>query len=385
MGGKNLTIEEFKQIAIERNGVCLSTTITSSKDKLDFYCNVCNNHFCARADQVKGYKNRPGGWCTFCFKSQPIGIEKVRLLAIEKNGRVLSTKYENKESNLLFHCNMCKHEWEQNTRQLLQGMWCPKCAGKFIDPLDEIRKIAKLKNGKCITKVFKGSKSLIKLKCNICNHTWKSRRHAIINGSWCPKCYGNAKLDLNDAIKEAENKGGKLLSINYENIKAKLLFQCKKLHKPFLMTLGSVKNGHWCPTCNIPLSELICKSYFENIFNYEFISIRPDFLKNPKTKYNLELDGYCKELNIAFEHNGYYHYNSAYRNKKLEDIQYRDTLKIQLCAQNNTKLIIIPELFKQVQIYDLHQFILNECAKQNIDVPNKNEIDININDLIRNY
>ena len=44
-----------------------------------------------------------------------------------------------------------------------------------------------------------------------------------------------------------------------------------------------------------------CKRIIQKIFRKPFTKIRPDFLKNPETNRNLELDLYNEELKIAVE------------------------------------------------------------------------------------
>lgn len=90
--------------------------------------------------------------------------------------------------------------------------------------------------------------------------------------------------------------------------------------------------------------EEICREIFESIFNKKFPTIRPHFLKNPATGCNLELDGYCKELKLAFEYNGDQHYKvvDSWSKCPLDEIQARDALKNILCKQNDIILITIP-------------------------------------------
>src|SRR3989344_3615718 len=49
-----------------------------------------------------------------------------------------------------------------------------------------------------------------------------------------------------------------------------------------------------------------CKEIIENIFKRSFNKVRPSFLKY-KNGRNLELDGFCESLGIAFEMNGIQH------------------------------------------------------------------------------
>ena len=77
----------------------------------------------------------------------------------------------------------------------------------------------------------------------------------------------------------------------------------------------------------------------------KFPTVRPDFLKNITNK-NLELDGYCPGLNMAFEYNGHQHYiyiPHFHREgpDQFEKQQERDTKKYKICAERNIKLIII--------------------------------------------
>lgn len=84
----------------------------------------------------------------------------------------------------------------------------------------------------------------------------------------------------------------------------------------------------------------------ESIYGASFPRCRPNELKNPHTGRNLELDGFNRELMIAFEYMGEQHYRSDhYFNKSYEDfvnLVYRDNLKVELCDKHGIYLITIP-------------------------------------------
>jgi hypothetical protein len=107
-----------------------------------------------------------------------------------------------------------------------------------------------------------------------------------------------------------------------------------------------------------------CRSIVEALYNKSFPSIRPDFLKNPKTGKNLELDMYNAELKIAFEVDGPQHADyHPYFHKTREDFVRqieRDTLKDRLCRQNNIKLRRIPHTVKEK---DLEKYIQDLIQK----------------------
>ena len=92
--------------------------------------------------------------------------------------------------------------------------------------------------------------------------------------------------------------------------------------------------------------ELQAKVILENIFKQPFVKVRPDFLKNDVTGYNLELDLYNPNLKLAVEINGDQHYKFIpffHRNKDAFTKQrYRDEMKKWKCQQAGLTLIDVP-------------------------------------------
>ena len=102
--------------------------------------------------------------------------------------------------------------------------------------------------------------------------------------------------------------------------------------------------------------EAICRAAFQAIYQLPFSSVRPNFLKNPETGRNLELDGYNEELGIAFEYNGKQHYvfpNCWHTTRDVFDAQIRrDIFKHEVCRRAGITLIPIPYTIPHVQLYD---------------------------------
>lgn len=91
--------------------------------------------------------------------------------------------------------------------------------------------------------------------------------------------------------------------------------------------------------------EEVCRRAIKSITLHEFTRVRPDWLKNPLTGKNLELDCYCEKLRIAVEHNGSQHYRVGKYCENVENLQYqvyKDKMKKILCRQNGVDLIIVP-------------------------------------------
>ncbi len=124
-------------------------------------------------------------------------------------------------------------------------------------------------------------------------------------------------------------RGGQCLSTQYTNAHTHVEWRCSEGHR-WKALPSNVKRGQWCPTCskrNRP-SEEKCRIILERLTGNKFP-------KYHLTKENLELDGFCSELNIAFEYQGRQHY--AYSpffhgsHMRFRSQQERDRRKKQIC------------------------------------------------------
>ncbi len=108
--------------------------------------------------------------------------------------------------------------------------------------------------------------------------------------------------------------------------------------------------------------ERICCETMSNYFKKEFVSVRPEWLKN-HTGRSLELDCYNDELKIAVEYNGIQHYKwpnfTKQSYQQFADQVARDKRKKYLCELNNVRLITVPYT---IQHCDIPQFLLNNIS-----------------------
>jgi hypothetical protein len=112
--------------------------------------------------------------------------------------------------------------------------------------------------------------------------------------------------------------------------------------------------------------EAECRRVLELLFQKPFKSQRPDFLRNPVTggNFNLELDCYNDNMKLAVEYNGVQHYKySPYFHKSNEHFmnqKYRDDMKRRICKEHGVTLIEVPYT---VKLHDIKDFIVKECMK----------------------
>jgi hypothetical protein len=116
-----------------------------------------------------------------------------------------------------------------------------------------------------------------------------------------------------------------------------------------------------------------CREIFEDLFNVNFPSCRPEFLKNPVTGRNLELDGFCPSIKthigngLAFEFDGAQHnrYTPAFHSSAKDFVSQvkRDLWKEKVCSEKGILLIRIPHYIR----YDeLDMFIVKELGKHRL-------------------
>lgn len=318
-------------------------------------------------------------------------------LAKEQGGEFLSKKYLGYSKQHLWKCKDPNHKpFKSYFNNVVQrGSWCTHCrhsegSRRGLGISDAEWKKRSLKVGLNVIKVIRviGTKTQLEVQClKNPEHRYIKGADYVKAGSGCQYCNKMIKLTIEHAHKLAETKRGHCLSKKYINANSKLLWQCEFRHKLWRATYGDVRGsgkrlGTWCPECSGSNGERICRTFFEQLFNTDFPTKKPQWLKPNGWMQPMELDGYCEELKLAFEHHGQYHYKKIKffdgGNTRLS-VQERDKLKRQLCKKNGVTLIEIKEVPLLQPIETLKQFIKDECRKKKVSLPtNFNSIEIDI-------
>ena len=282
-------------------------------------------------------------------------MDYFRKLAEAKGGKCLSKSYISTNKKLKWMCAE-GYIWHTRPSHIMDGRWCPHCDGQAPLTIKDLQATAKKKGGKCLSKKYLGNKVKLKWMC-VEGHIWSATPGNVRSGTWCAKCEGIQKLTIPEIKKIAESRGGKLLSKVYVNAHKELKWKCAEGHiwnAPYTR----IQTGQWCNRCNFYYSEELCRTTFEQLFNKVFNKDRPNWLINERGN-QMELDGYCKDLRIAFEYQGEQHYKitSYIKTKKyLDQRQNDDRHKYKLCREHGVRLFVInykhdllklPDLIKQ--------------------------------------
>lgn len=179
-----------------------------------------------------------------------LSIVDAKQIAETKGGKCLSKTYINNKQKLLWCCHN-GHEWLARLSQIKDnGTWCPKCnTDKSKNGIIVAQRIAKNNGGKCLSVEYNNNKTKMLWECKE-GHVWESAIVNIKNNNhWCPYCAGlRFENGLLVAQKAAINKSGECISTEYVNSRTKMLWKCKDGHK-WEAALKTIIRGHWCKTC----------------------------------------------------------------------------------------------------------------------------------------
>jgi hypothetical protein len=360
---KKLTIKDMQKVADKKGGRCLSATYVNNRTKLLWECTK-GHQWQATPDHIKS-----GEWCPVCVGQVKGTIEGMQQIATQHGGKCLSKSYFDAMTKLRWQCEK-GHQWEAIPHSIRRGSWCPVCNGNIRLTISEMHEIAKEYGGRCLSKNYINSHTKLLWQCAE-GHQWEAAHSHIKNGQWCPYCAGNVRLTIADMQQIAEEREGVCLSSIYTNVATKLLWQCAEGHQ-WEAKPSDIKSGCWCPECSSGLGERICRAFFEQLFDKKFPRHHPKWLVN-RTGNRMELDGYCKALNLAFEHHGEQHYSGGNlfidTEEALNERQDADKYKRMLCEAQGIVLIEIPEIPSRLSLDKVKVFIKNQCNQYGFPLP----------------
>lgn len=121
------------------------------------------------------------------------------------------------------------------------------------DILNQLKEIARSKNGEMLSKTFYGSGFPLDWRCEI-GHKWKAPPSKILKGVWCKRC-----ADLRKSVKRRRGiealqkvafaRGGQCLSTNYVSLKQLVKWICAEGHTWEASANNVLHNNSWCPEC----------------------------------------------------------------------------------------------------------------------------------------
>jgi hypothetical protein len=187
---QRLKLEEVRQIARERGGMCLSTSYKNGSTPLLWVCKF-GHRWKACAANVKSGRRRKGSWCRECYNwrrrfHEKRSIGAMKGLATARGGTCLSEEYLGSKTKLTWKCAF-GHRWEAAPSYVVQGTWCPVCARNQRLSLRQFQDIAARRGGWCLSEIYVNERTRLRWCCAD-GHEWEAVPNKIKRGSWCPAC-----------------------------------------------------------------------------------------------------------------------------------------------------------------------------------------------------
>ena len=310
----------------------------------------------------------------------------------EKYGDLLDysfIQYEGTHKKIILKCKKCGYIFERIPKDLLYQIKkenvCPCCAK------EKLKKELKQKFIKVSQKIHNNKYDYSKVEyinnktkvCIVCpqHGEFKQTPNSHLQGHGCPKCKSDkAKLKLNVFIKKSKiihKEYYNYDNVTYINNHTPVEIICPK-HGSFLITPKCHLDGRGCAKCNQSWMEReICDLFEKNNIKYEQ---EKNFEWLKRDNYNLSLDFYLPDYNIAIECQGEQHfkpidfYGGGERFKRVLE---NDLLKIKLCNEHSIILL------HKSNVKNCNSKIKNGWKYYNIFIDNEKLIEVIMNQTIK--
>jgi len=114
--------------------------------------------------------------------------------------------------------------------------------------ISDVRDLATERGGKLLTTDYENNHQKLLFRCKN-NHEFETTYQIVKRGSWCPTCSGVKRHTIRDLQQFAESKNGKCLSDHYTNSLTKVEWECEHGHR-WSASYNNIQSGSWCPECS---------------------------------------------------------------------------------------------------------------------------------------
>lgn len=286
------------------------------------------------------------------LKTQETVISQIK----EKYGDIIDCsliKYKGTHEKVKIKCNKCNNIFEKTPRDILYNSSlktiCPYCYKENMNNYHKesfIKKANEIHNNKYDYSniiEYKDNKTKVPIICPEHGVFWQIP-NSHLRGHGCPSCmYDKSRLKYEDFIKRAKiiHKDYYIYkdNIEYTNNQSLIPIVCP-VHGEFIQKVKTHLDGCGCPKCNQSWMEReICNLLDRN--NIKYVQEKTfKWLKNKN--FNLYLDFYLPDYNIAIECQGEQHFKAIDfygGKKKFKRVLENDLIKIILCNEHNIKVL----------------------------------------------
>ncbi len=260
-GRRTPPIEDVQRFATERHGQCLSSTLSSTRDRLRWRCEA-GHEWLARVSHVMA-----GSWCPICARRGSSAGERISRGVLEamfgepflkarpswlpgEKGRSLELDGFAPKARIAFeyhgpqHYEVLGHLGESGlaAQQRRDGIKRKTCheQGVALIVIPEFSELSDLSG--CIDQI----EHAVLWAGLAVPRRWKRPTELPSASDPLPRIFGESRLALLRTI--AEEKGGALISTSVTRADDHLLWRCREGHD-WKARAHNVRRGTWCPAC----------------------------------------------------------------------------------------------------------------------------------------
>ena len=277
---------------------------------------------------------RGGDRCPECVdENRRHSIEYIRTEVAKRGYTLISKEYVNAHTEIKVRCEE-GHTFSTTWHKVQGGGKCPECIEHSTTKktIEEVREYIKKEGYTLLSDGYVNNKTKLKMRCPD-GHEFPMGWGSFLSGQRCPEDGGTRKKTIEEVREYVDNSTDyKLLSNEYVNSSAYLLFKCEKGHE-FPMSWNNFKSGHECPKCTAQVSKAE-QEIFDLIKPH-----CPDAIQSDRTIIGpLELDIVIPSRKLAIEYCGLYWHSEAQGKDKNYHLE-----KLEKCNEAGYDLVTIFE------------------------------------------
>lgn len=290
--------------------------------------------------------------------------EAIKKLSIKNPNVIFIDQYYSSRQKSKFECLICGCKWAAIPKGIIAGKnGCPECGKKkaaetikynittddFIEKLEK-----KFPNKFTILSDYVNHNEKIKIKCNICEHEWKSKPTCLLKGYGCYICghkeKGEKQRKLHETfIKEIDKIYDNKLTVLSKYIKGKdrVDVKCNICNYKW-SPISRILLHRGCPKCNFSKGELLIYKILKElkiVFKEQYIFDKLKTQDGGVPIFDFAIYDNSNNIKSIIEYDGEQHFKAVKRwggiNRLIQQ-QKVDEFKNDFCKKSNIKMIRIP-------------------------------------------
>lgn len=349
----------LQEIVKLRNGKIKDDQIYVKSNIKMFFIDALGNEFKMTPSAVK-----IGHWSSYevgLTNDPEYRMKELKGIADFRGGTIKEGEIYINSRSLITFIDKVGREFKMTPELIKRGSWSPYESGNVYNSeyhMKEIQKIVDSKGGKIKDGELYVKSSVKMTFIDKLGNEFKMRPNAVKRGAWSPYEAGltnDPEYRMKELEKIAKSRGGKVKKDEvYVNSNTLINF-VDQLGNEFKMTPKRVKRGDWS-SAEKNYSENICRQIVEQIYKNKFPSTWSTIRR--KNGNNLQLDGYCEELKIAFEYQGEQHFfgwrgDKEKQQESLKNIRKLDDEKKHICKEKGMFLLEVNYYKSMKSIHDI--------------------------------